>query len=45
MNTGLTFNLFMRQKKSYMEKIMRLILVEVIMSDRHMLDEWTNIKT
>ena len=38
MNTGETFNLLMRQKKSSMEKIMRLMLEEVIMSDRHMSD-------
>ena len=36
MNTGVTFNLLMRQKKSFMEKIMKLILDEVIMSNRHM---------
>ena len=35
MNTGATFNLFMRQKKYFMKKIMKLILDEVIMSDRH----------
>ena len=34
MNTGVTFNFLMRQKKSYVEKIMRLMLEEVIMSDR-----------
>ena len=34
-NTGVTFNLLMRKKYS-MEKIMRLILEEVIMSDGHM---------
>ena len=33
MNTGVTINLFMR-KKNFIKKIMRLILVEVIMSDR-----------
>ena len=38
MNTGVTFNLLMRQKKSSMEKIRRLILEEVIMSDRHLSD-------
>ena len=38
MNTGETFNLLMRQKKSSMEKIMRLMLEEVIMSYRHMSD-------
>ena len=38
MNTGVTFNLLMRQKKSSMEKIRRLILEEVIMSDRHVSD-------
>ena len=38
MNTGETFNLLMRQKKSPMEKIMRLMLEEVIMSYRHMSD-------
>ena len=32
MNTGVTFNLLMRQKSS-MEKIMRQMLEEVIMSD------------
>ena len=35
MSTGATFNLFMRQKKYFMKKIMKLILDEVIMSDRH----------
>ena len=38
MNTGETFNLLMRQKKSSMEKIMRLMLEEIIMSYRHMSD-------
>ena len=38
MNTGLTFNLLMRQKKYSMEKIVRLILGEVIISNRHMSD-------
>ena len=38
MNTGVTFNLLMRQKKSSMEKIRRLMLEEVIMSDRHVSD-------
>ena len=38
MNTGETFNLLMRQKKSSMEKIMRLMLEELIMSYRHMSD-------
>ena len=38
MNTGITFNLLTRQKKSSMEKIMRLMLEDVIMSDRHMSD-------
>ena len=38
MNAGVTFNLLMRQKKSSMEKIMRRMLEEVIMSDRHMSD-------
>ena len=33
-NTGVTFNYLMRQKKSFMEKIMTLNLDEVIMSDR-----------
>ena len=33
MNTGVTFNILMRQKKYYMEKIMRLMLEEVTMSD------------
>ena len=36
MNTGVTFNLLMRQKKSSMEKIMRRMLEEVIMSDGQM---------
>ena len=36
MNTGVTINLLTRQKKYFMEKIMRLILDEVIMSYRHM---------
>ena len=36
--TGVTFNLLMRQKKSSMEKIRRLMLEEVIMSDRHVSD-------
>ena len=38
MNTGVTFNILMRQKKYYMEKIMRLMLEEVTMSDWHMSD-------
>ena len=38
MNTGKSFNLLMRQEKSSMEKITRLMLEEVIMSDRHMSD-------
>ena len=38
MNTGVTFNLLMRQKKSSMEKIMRRMLEEVILSDRNMSD-------
>ena len=38
MNTGVTFNLLMRQKESSVEKIMRLMLEEVIVLDRHMLD-------
>ena len=38
MNTGLTFNLLMRKKKSSMEKIMGLMPEEVIMSDRHISD-------
>ena len=38
MNTGVTYNLLMSQKKSSIKKIMRLILEEVIMSDRHMSD-------
>ena len=37
-NTGKSFNLLMRQQKSSMEKITRLMLEEVIMSDRHMSD-------
>ena len=41
MNTGVTFNLFMRPKR-FMKKIMRLILEEVIMSDRHTSDEHTS---
>ena len=36
--TGKSFNLLMRQEKSSMEKITRLMLEEVIMSDRHMSD-------
>ena len=36
MNTGVTFNLVVRQKKSSMEKITRLIFDELIMSARHM---------
>ena len=36
MNTGVTFNLLMRQKKSFMEKMTRLILDKVIVLDRHM---------
>ena len=36
-NTGVTFNLLMRKKYS-VEKIVRLILEEVIMSDGHMSD-------
>ena len=38
MNTGVTFNLLMRQKKPFVKKIIRLILGKVIMSDRHMSD-------
>ena len=38
MNTGVTFNLLMRQKKSSMEKMMKLMVEEAIMSDRHMSD-------
>ena len=38
MKTGLTFNLLMRQKKSAMEKLMRLILDKIIMPDKHMSD-------
>ena len=38
MNTGVTLNVVIRQTKSSMEKIMRLMLGEVIMSDRHMSD-------
>ena len=38
MNTGVTFNLLLRQKKASMEKLMRLMIEEVIMSDRHMSD-------
>ena len=37
MNIGVTFTLLMRKKFS-MEKITRLMLEEVIMSDRHMSD-------
>ena len=33
MNAEVTYNLRMRQKKSSMKRIMRLILEEVIMSD------------
>ena len=33
MNTWVIFNLLMRQKKSSMEKILRLIINEVIMLD------------
>ena len=41
MNTGLTFNLLMRQKKPSLEKIIRLMLEVVIMSDKHMSDrQW-----
>ena len=36
MNTGVTSNLLMRQKKISIEKVIRLIFDEVIMSDRHM---------
>ena len=43
MKTGVTFNLLMRQKKSSMEKLMRLILDEVIMSDRYMVDGQMNL--
>ena len=35
MNTVVTFNLLIRQKKVSMEKIIRLMLEQVIMSDRH----------
>ena len=35
-NTWVNFNLLMRQKKSSMEKIMRLMLEEIIMSDGQM---------
>ena len=38
MNISVTFNLLMRQKRFSMEKIMRLMLEEIIMSDRHMSD-------
>ena len=38
MKTGVTFNLLMREKKLFMERIMRLIFDEVIMSNRHMSD-------
>ena len=38
MNTGVTSNLLMRQKKFSIEKVIRLIFDEVIMSDRHMQD-------
>ena len=37
-NTGKSFNLLMRQEKSSMEKITRLMLEEVIMSNRYMSD-------
>ena len=37
-NAGVTFSLLKRPKKSSMEKIMRLMLEEVIISDRHMSD-------
>ena len=36
MNTGVTPNLLMRQKKFSVEKVIRLTFDEVIMSDRHM---------
>ena len=36
MHTGVTSSLPMRQRKSSMKKIMRLILDEVTMSDGHM---------
>ena len=39
MNTEVTFNHLKRQKKSFMKKIMTLILEEVIISVRHTLDE------
>ena len=38
MNTRVTFNLLLRPKKASMEKLMRLMIEEVIMSDRHMSD-------
>ena len=38
-NTEVTFNLLMKQKKSSMVKMMRLILEEVIMSVRHIPNE------
>ena len=38
-NTEVTFNHLKRQKKSFMKKIMTLILEEVIISVRHTLDE------
>ena len=38
MNAGVTFDLFMTQKKSSMEKIMRLTLEEIIMSYKHRSD-------
>ena len=41
MNIGVTFTLLMR-KKSSMEKITRLMLEDVIMSDRHMSDGQIN---
>ena len=42
MNTGATFNLFVRQKKYFMKKIMKLTLDEVNMSDRHDSDGQTS---
>ena len=38
MNSGVTFNILYETEKSYTEKIMRLILDEIIMSDRHLVD-------
>ena len=38
MNTEVTFSLVMRQNKYFMEKIMVLILDDVIMLERHITD-------